>query len=367
MIGAAIYMSNSNPKLDTTASSDCIQTYMQQQIDMGPRIPGTNASLAFQDWIFSKVANYPDYSIKNYTSTYKGVELRNFLISSGDSMPPYLFGAHYDSRARATNDPNPDNRNLPVPGANDGASGVAAILELLNHMPTSVASQIGFVLFDGEDQGTLGMIDENGSSWQWIVGSTNFVNALTTDQRSQISAFILFDMIANPNLIIKRESGSNTTLFNEFSNIADQLGYSDVFTNKDLGYGIEDDHQPFLAASIPSLDIIDDLYNYPQWHTIQDDMAHVNPQNVAKIVDVSLGWLKQKTGTDLSSSTAVCPVVSTSSTKPTITSPTSSQESTSTSRSNSGSSPITWTWLSGLIAIPLIRKVVSQRKSHLKK
>ncbi|MHA2170442.1 MAG: M28 family peptidase [Candidatus Kariarchaeaceae archaeon] len=283
-----------------------IDLLVTEQLALGPRIPGSPGSLAFKEWVITKLPNQWHMQQQNFT--YFGVELRNFWITSHpESYPRIIVGAHYDTRAIANNDDT--NPNDPVPGANDGASGVAAILELLNHIPESISSSIGFVLFDGEDQGSGGMRNEDGFSWDWIVGSEYFANSLSDTQVNNTDSFILLDMIGDDELELPWEANSDKSLLKEIWTTAAQLGYGSIFVEK-AGPRLKDDHIPFIQKGIPSIDIID--FNYPEWHTTHDDIHSINPENIAIVADVIYSWLLTKL-TDNSTISSVEPNSSNSS------------------------------------------------------
>ncbi len=262
-----------------------IRETMQAQIDMGPRIPGSEASLLFKDWILDKTSDTWEVNMQNFT--YLEMELRNYYITKiGADIPEILFGAHYDSRAIANLDPNPFLTDNPVPGANDGASGVSAILEMMTLIPEGLEEKVGFILFDGEDQGSGGM-----DSWEWIVGSNYFADNMSEEQVNNTQVFVLFDMIADDELRLPYETNGNRTYIDEIWNTGIDLGYDDIFVIE-AGPNLIDDHIPFKRLGIPSVDIID--FTYPEWHTTNDDMDHIDPVSVAIVVDTVLVWLTDR-------------------------------------------------------------------------
>jgi hypothetical protein len=268
-----------------------IEEHMQTQIDMGPRIPGSEESLLFKEWILEQSDDIWEINMQNFT--HLDVELRNYYITIIDSeLPEILIGAHYDSRAVADRDPNPILKDNPVPGANDGASGVAAILEMMALLPEELSDKVGFILFDGEDQGSGGM-----ENWDWIVGSDYFAGNMSEEQVNNTQVFILFDMIADDELQLPYEMNSNRTYIDEIWNTGIDLGYDDIFLLEG-GPNLIDDHIPFKRLGIPSVDIID--FTYPEWHTTNDDMDHIDPVSVAIVVDTVLIWLANRYGITLS-------------------------------------------------------------------
>tara|TARA_B100000287_G_scaffold293669_1_gene276986 strand:+ start:1266 stop:2213 length:948 start_codon:yes stop_codon:yes gene_type:complete len=260
-----------------------IENLMIEQVNIGPRHPGSPGSLVFKNWLFNQIDLSWDIEIQNFT--HLDTEVNNYFIthSTSNTWPKYIFGAHYDSRKVADKDELYP--NLPVPGANDGASGVAVILEMLSHIPSIYKNQTGFILFDAEDQGSGGM-----EGWDWIIGSEYFVSQMTDEEISSTEFFLLFDMIANDELTLRYEANSDDALNEEIWNVAHSLGYQNIF-EKRVGVSIIDDHRPFLDANIPSVNLID-LLGYPEHHTIHDTMENVSPENAAIVLDVVIEWMK---------------------------------------------------------------------------
>ncbi|MCY3412512.1 MAG: M28 family peptidase [Candidatus Heimdallarchaeota archaeon] len=271
----------------SSIDQQAITTFIQEQLLLGPRVPGSQASLDFKEWIHDKVQD--PWIIETQNFTHKGIELRNYFIHTA-STPSLLIAAHYDSRARADNDDDPEKHEIPVPGANDGASGVAAILELMYKLPISIREDVGFLLFDGEDQGNGGM-----DGWDWIVGSSYYASQMSADEIEQTEAFILLDMIGDDDLILKKERNSDNTLTDEIWSLAADLGYSDIFVDI-AGYSIIDDHIPFKNKGIDVVDIID--LNYPEWHTTKDDFDHISTENIAIVTDVVYEWIVNRLDAD---------------------------------------------------------------------
>jgi Zn-dependent M28 family amino/carboxypeptidase len=188
-------------------------------------------------------------------------------------------GAHYDSRILANRDPNPLLRSQPVPGANDGASGVAVLIELARTLPPA-ALPIELVFFDAEDNGQI-------PGWDWLLGSKAFVATMQTRPR----AMILLDMVGDADLRIPMESNSDPALRRSIWATAARLGYRDVFV-PETKYSIEDDHVPFLQAGIPAVDIID--LDYAYWHTTADTADHVSERSLQIVGDVVRTWLQEQ-------------------------------------------------------------------------
>jgi Zn-dependent M28 family amino/carboxypeptidase len=181
-------------------------------------------------------------------------------------------------------DPDPLNRSHPILGANDGASGVAALLELASVLPPEAKNYIVFLFVDAEDSGYV-------NDWDWIVGSTYYVNGLSTVQRSNIQAAVLLDMMGDADLQLRREQYSTPTLVNALWQIAADLGYDNLFLNT-TGYSMLDDHRPFLDVGIPAVDIID--FDYPYWHTLADTPDKCSPASLEAVGRVVESFVEQQ-------------------------------------------------------------------------
>ncbi len=233
-------------------------TYLEDQCDFGPRPPGSNNLTACGDYIITSLENQ-GWLVQTQSWLYRNTLLRNILAGAIDS-PSYVLLAHYDTRPIADMDPAPLNRSQPILGANDGASGVAILLELAAVLPQAVREVTTLLFVDAEDSG-------NYNGWEWIIGSTYYVNSLSNIQKSNIQAAILLDMVGDANLQLRREQYSTPKLVNTIWQLASDLNYENVFLNVS-GFAMLDDHRPFLDAGIPAIDIID--FEYPYWHTLAD-------------------------------------------------------------------------------------------------
>jgi Zn-dependent M28 family amino/carboxypeptidase len=206
----------------------------------------------------------------------EGHPIRNVIAKRGKSAPWIILGAHFDSRFFADQDPDPAKRDQPVPGANDGASGVAVLLEIGRSLPTKLDRQVWLVFFDAEDNGNL-------MGWDWIMGSRAFVANL----QGKPDAAVIVDMIGDANLEIYMERNSNKSLKDEIWQQASDLGYRQFRPSEK--YPMIDDHTPFLQAGIPAVDIID--FDYPEWHTTQDTLDKVSAASLDAVGETLLAWL----------------------------------------------------------------------------
>ncbi len=206
-----------------------------------------------------------------------GHPIQNVIAKRGSGKPWIILGAHYDSRLHANQDPDLAARELPVPGANDGASGVAALLELARVLPRDIDGQIWLVFFDAEDNGNI-------EGWDWILGSRAFADSL----QSKPDGVVVLDMIGDADLNIYLEGNSDSALSAEIWQQAAELGHEDVFINS-VKYSMLDDHSPFLARGIPAVDIID--FDYPYWHTRADTLDKISANSLQAVGETLLAWL----------------------------------------------------------------------------
>jgi Zn-dependent M28 family amino/carboxypeptidase len=256
---------------------------IEYQISLGPRVPDSNAHKTAVNWILSELEK-SNWESEVSVSEIKGVEVKNIIGKRGVGRPWIIIGAHYDSRIYADRDPIQENKKLAVPGANDGASGVAVLLELGRILPIDVETtrfnQIWLVFFDAEDNGGIG-------NWDWIMGSTAFAQ----DLESLPDAVVIVDMIGDENLNIFMEKNSDKSLTKEIWSTADSLGYSNYFIPHEK-YTIIDDHIPFKELGIPVVDIID--FDYVHWHTTNDLPENVSAKSLEIVGNTLLSWLINK-------------------------------------------------------------------------
>ena len=251
---------------------------VKTQVEFGPRVPGTAGHVQIQEWIRSELES-AGWQVEIQESEALGHPIENIVAKRSEESPQIILGAHYDTRLYADNDPDPLNHREYVPGANDGASGVAVLLELARTLPADTAP-IWLVFFDAEDNGNI-------ESWDWILGSREFVR----NNSFQPRAVVIVDMIGDADLNIYKEYNSNPELTDEIWNTAKSLGYESKFISE-YKHSMLDDHTPFLEAGIPAIDIID--FDYPYWHTIQDTVDKVSAQSLEIVGRTVWAWVTQQ-------------------------------------------------------------------------
>ncbi|NLG72859.1 MAG: M28 family peptidase [Chloroflexi bacterium] len=254
------------------------------QVDLGPRTVGSEAHTRAVAWMVEE-AEKAGWDVEVQETSRMNQPIRNVIARWGRGEPLVIIGAHYDSRLVADEDPDLANRNQPTPGANDGASGVAVLLELARVLPSHLENrapgerpgEVWLVFFDAEDTGRL-------PGWDWILGSRAFVDELERDPQ----AVVIVDMIGDADLNIYQERNSDPDLTREIWETAAGLGYEEQFIPT-LKYSILDDHTPFLEAGIPAVDLID--FDYPYWHTLGDTPDKVSAASLKAVGDTLIAWL----------------------------------------------------------------------------
>ena len=246
------------------------------QVQLGPRTPETKGHESIINWLSSSLI-YSGWSTEIQIGEVQGYQVKNVIGRWGSGKPLILLGAHYDTRIYADNDPNPLNRNKPVPGANDGASGVAVLLELSRIIPDFYSSEIHMVFFDAEDNGNI--FDRD-----WLLGSRYYADNLT----KKPDAMILIDMVGDDDLKLYMEKNSDFKLTEDIWEQAAALGYNNYFIPS-YKYRMIDDHLPFIAKGIPAVDIID--FDYPYWHTVSDTFDKISGESLKIVGDTLLSWL----------------------------------------------------------------------------
>lgn len=187
-----------------------------------------------------------------------------------------ILGAHFDSRKYADQDKSQP--TAPVPAANDGASGVAVLLELARVIDAArLKNEVWLAFFDAEDNGDI-------DGWPWSVGATHMADSLSTTPQ----VVVVLDMIGDADQEIYYEGNSDKTVEKELFDLAAQLGYGRYFIPRER-WSMIDDHTPFLSRGFRAVDLID--FDYPYWHTTQDTADKVSAASLERVGRVLQAWL----------------------------------------------------------------------------
>jgi len=264
------------------------QARVAHQVAAGARVPGSASHARILEWIVAettRLGGRVERQAFTDSSLGRPLALTNVVARFGPraAAPRIVLCAHWDSRPWADQDPDSAYRGLPVPGANDGASGVAVLLEvaeLMSRRPPRVA--VDLVFFDGEDQGGAG------DPQDFCLGSRHYAGTLRATGEKPLAVF-LFDMVGDRDLEIHPEVQSAERAANLVALVLDAARATGARQFKpDPRYSITDDHIPLLEAGVPAVDIID--FDYPAWHTHRDLPDQTSAASLAAVARVA-AWI----------------------------------------------------------------------------
>ncbi len=284
-------------------NADSAYFYTQAQCDFGFRYMNSKGHEECLDWIAGKFKQFgctvhlQKADLKGYDDTT--LKSTNIIARyNPQATTRLLFCAHWDSRPWADNDPDPANHRKPILAANDGASGVAVMLELARLLQTTSPSTtngskldlgIDFVCFDAEDWGTPQWADEADTSDSWALGAQYWTENLPKGYAPRYG--VLLDMVGGQGAKFYKEGFSQhyaPAVVRRVWRAARQVGYGSMFPNAEGGM-ITDDHVPVNKGGIACIDVIayyPDCQQSsfgPTWHTVADDMDHID-KNTLKAV-----------------------------------------------------------------------------------
>ncbi len=269
--------------------------WVEYQVAAGPRVPGTPGHLAIGAWIESEARRSADsvevQAFDHVTTHGDTLHLRNIIVRFRPQDPGrVLYVTHWDTRPTADEDPDPARRGTPIPGANDGASGVAAMLGViaeLKRQPPTVGVDIVFV--DGEDYGNFG-----NEAQDVLIGTKYFAQHLPAGYRPLFA--VLWDMIGDRDQRFDQEGYSldrAPEVVDRVWSTAEDIGLRRVFRPR-RGIYITDDHIPLLEAGIRIIDVIDFDYgpNNGYWHTTQDTPDKLSAESLANVGRLALALVR---------------------------------------------------------------------------
>ena len=270
--------------------ADSAMAYCKAQCDFGPRTMNSKAHDLCEEWIANKFKGFglEVETQKADLTGWDGTKLHSTNIIAHfnpQAQRRILICAHWDSRPWADNDPDSANWHKPVLAANDGASGVGVMLELARILQndTTLAIGVDLVCFDAEDYGTPQWAEKREDSEStWALGAQYWAKNLPENYEPQFG--ILLDMVGGQGAKFYQEQFSlryAASIVDKVWSAARHAGFSSLFTNE-VGGGITDDHIPVNEAGIPTVDVIpfypdcDQSSFGPTWHTVNDDMEHLD-------------------------------------------------------------------------------------------
>jgi glutaminyl-peptide cyclotransferase len=278
-----------SPMVVAAFNGERAMDHVRKQIEIGPRPPGTPQAVKTRDYITRELKSYGlTVSLDEFTATTPEGEKKMANVIgeiAGESKTLILIGSHYDTKLY---------KDMQFVGANDPATSVATLLEIGRVLASAKEKPkvtYRLVFFDGEESFCEGWSDcptEAGPDNTY--GSRHYVSLL--DQRKELEntrALVLLDMIGYKNLELGRDSLSTRWLQDIIWQTGRELGHDKIFVDREEGIG-GDDHQPFLQAGVPAVDLIQ-LNTYPHWHKADDTIDKVSAQSMKIVGETVLASL----------------------------------------------------------------------------
>lgn len=271
------------PKFDQHATYE----FVEKQLSFGYRIPGTEEHKATKDWYVSEFEKAgAKVEVQEFKSSFLGkkdMDSYNVIATiNPDHKKRVLLAAHWDSRLIAEKDPDESKRDQPIMGADDGATGVAILLEIA-HMIKENPIDLGvdIVLFDAEDQG-----DTGGDNMTWCLGSQYW--SKNPHKPNYTAKFgILLDMVGAENARFGYEEFSKINagdVMRRIWKLAQGMGYSDFFQDYDAGQIMDDHYHVMLNRKIPMVDIINLPDGFGKYHHTHEDNIDIVSKRTLKVV-----------------------------------------------------------------------------------
>lgn len=276
--------------------ADSLMAFIERQVAFGPRTPGSEAHAACRKWLHASLARY--LGEENVATTpvevtdFNGRKLTAYNIFARynpDASRRIILLAHYDTRPWADQESDPKLHSTPIDGANDGASGVAVLLEVARQLAGNPIDSLGvdLLMVDLEDSGD----PRGGNDDSWCLGSSKFAENLPYGNTDRPYLGVLFDMVGGRGATFPREVLSQQhakAAVDKLWALAHANGLGGRFPNR-LGAPVIDDHLPLIRAGIPTVDIIDSANaatgSFPEtWHTLADTPANID---TAPLVDAT--------------------------------------------------------------------------------
>lgn len=287
------------PSHQVTFDADSAYLYVSDQVSFGPRVPGSEAHRRCQQYIKSSLSRFGVDSIieqKTETMVHNGVVVPVVNILgrfNPDAARRVLIVAHYDCRPWADQDPDESKRELPVPGANDGGSGVGVALEIARQVGMkSPAVGVDLLFVDVEDSGLSGGWSSNEETW--CLGTQLWTQDMPYDDKVAKPAYgIVLDMVGGDGAVFAREHISERLAPEVNAKVwgtATRSEYASRFKNNVSG-SLIDDHLFINRAGIPCIDIVEcdnpvTSSFPPTWHTLSDDMHAIDRSTLKAVGQV---------------------------------------------------------------------------------
>ncbi len=300
------------PKTVTVPRFDANSAYgfIEKQLSFGPRVPGSEGHRNCKDWLVETLESFGAEVIKQDFKAviYTGESLpATNIIARFNPMNPrrVMLAAHWDTRFQADQEKDASRRKEAIPGADDGGSGVAVLLEigrLIEEFPIDLGVDI--VFFDAEDQGFDAETAAESRAETWCLGAQYWSNNLHVPDYRPLYG-ILLDMVGAKDARFVKEGVSMRfapRVMNKVWKLAGEMGYGNFFVNELSPGGITDDHL-FVntIAKIPMIDIINRSNTTEtgfgsHWHTHDDDINVISKRTLKASGQVVLAVIYNEAG-----------------------------------------------------------------------
>ena len=267
-----------------------------RQMAFGARATATQSNLEMGGWLIEQLTGAGWDVVIQQFSAGQVVNGRNLIAIRTPEQPPAataptsfpvgILTTHYDTRLAADGDPNPDNQTSPAPGANNGASGVAVLLELARTLDVNATGHtICLAFFDGDANDGL-------PGWQGRLGSSHFARTVAQDvQRCAAPTFVVaLDQAGGDDARFRRNPDSDPALSAAVWAQADSLGYGDTFLAEDAPTTVNA-HTPFQESGVPTALITD--VGYVAGATLADTMDRLSEQTLLRVGRTLEAWLER--------------------------------------------------------------------------
>lgn len=290
---------------DVSFSADSAYYYIKKQLSFGPRVPNTPSHKQAAKWLTRKLKVYADTVRvqEGEVTAFNGKTLfiKNIMASfNPDAQKQLLLAAHWDTRPFADQDTT--RTDEPIPGANDGGSGTAVLLEIarqLHKKTTDIGIKI--ILFDAEDYGAPESQQKRGKDNKFCLGSAYWAKRINED-KYYADYGILLDMVGAKNATFLREGYSlkyAPKVVDKVWSVAHQIGHGQFFSYKKTRPVMDDHVNVIKKAGIPMANIIDYDHRRPNgfgdyWHTHEDDLSLISRKTLNAVGETVMTVIRRE-------------------------------------------------------------------------
>ena len=291
LLAAAAACASGDPVPEQEFSGKQALAYVETQLAFGPRIPGTPGHAAMAAWLDSMSRARADTVVVqrwwHHTLTGDSIPMINVIARfNPQASARVLYLAHWDTRPRS--DQQADTTK-PVPGANDGASGVAVLLGVMDALAKKKPTVgVDIVFVDGEDYGYF-----KGKNEDVLIGARYYARNPVVADKPLFA--VVWDMVGATNAQFVPESFSQIAAPEAVDLVwrtAERMGYGSTFVRA-IGEGITDDHVPLIEKGFRAIDVIGFPSSYPYWHTDQDTFDKVSAETLGIVGNVAVAVLRR--------------------------------------------------------------------------